>query len=122
MASSSSILVVDDDRDLVNLVARILEEKGYLVAKAYDGNSALELAKKISPVLILLDILMPNIDGYTICRRVKMDKNTKDIPVIMLTALRGELNKQLAKDMGAEGYITKPFNSEDLLDTIARFL
>jgi len=122
MKSQQSIMIVDDDKDLVSLVERILKEEGYQVIRAYDGNSALALSKKDEPDLIILDILMPGIDGYSVCSNIKMDETTKDIPVLMLTALSSKLNKQLAQDVGADGYITKPFNSKDLLDTIARLL
>lgn len=122
MKSEKSIMIVDDDRDLVNLVERVLTDEGYQVIRAYDGNSALALLKKDEPDLIILDILMPSIDGYSVCSNIKMDKTTKDIPVLILTALSSKLNKQLAQDTGADGYITKPFNSKHLLDTIARLL
>lgn len=116
------IMVVDDEEDVVELVKRILESESYQVATAYNGDSARALLKRTKPDLIFLDILMPNIDGYTICSETKLGNKTKDIPVIMLTGLGYEINKELAKASGADGYITKPFSSKDLLDTIAKFL
>jgi len=124
MESIFSILVVDDDKNIVNLVERILAEKGYQVTKAYDAESALALIYENRPDLILLDILMPNIDGYTFCNTINTDESSRirAIPIVIVTALRGELNKKYAEEMGAVGYITKPFKSEDLLDTVARYL
>ncbi len=122
MGSSSSILLVDDDLDLINILERILKEEGYQVTKAYDGDSALALLKKHKPDLIILDIMMPNVDGYTTCSIIKSNEATKEIPVIILTALNNKLNKELANEVGADGYIIKPFSSRNLLDTIAQFL
>ena len=122
MGSGSSILVVDDDQNLVDMLERILKWKGYQVTKAYDGNSALALLKKHKPDLIILDVMMPDMDGYTTCSIIKTNEATKEIPVVILSVLGYELNKELANKIGADGYVTKPFSSRNLLDTIAQFL
>ncbi len=116
------ILLVDDNREILRMLNRLLELEGYSVAIAADGSSALALLEKHKPDLILMDIMMPNMDGYTACRAIKTDKATMRIPVIMLSALGYELNKELAKSVGADGYITKPFSRQELLNATSKFL
>jgi DNA-binding response OmpR family regulator len=116
------IMVVDDEENVVELVKRILETDGYQVATASNGDMLRALLTRNKPDLILLDILMPNVDGYTLCSEIKSGRDTKDIPVVMLTGLGYELNKELAITSGADGYINKPINSANLLDTVARLL
>ena len=116
------ILIVDDDpKDLV-LIRDLLRLSGFTTIEATDGKQGVELAKSKKPDLILMDILMPKMDGYTACHEIKMDKATKAIPVVMLTSLDYELNKALGKDMGAAEYITKPVDRQKLLEVINRFL
>ncbi len=116
------ILIVEDDpKDLV-LIRDLLRLSGFTTIEATGGEQGIELAKSKKPDLILMDILMPKVDGYTACREIKMDKATKAIPVVMLTALDQDLNKELGKDMGADGYITKPVDRQELLNVISRFL
>jgi CheY-like chemotaxis protein len=87
----------------------------YIVIEASNGEEAINLARTKKPDLILMDIMMPKTDGYIACSIIKGDQTTEKIPVIMLTAVDHELNVQFSKDMGASGYITKPFNIEDVL-------
>ncbi len=116
------ILVVDDDpKDLV-LIRDLLRLSGYKTIEATGGEQGIELARAKKPDLILMDILMPKVDGYTACREIKMDKATKAIPVVMLTSVDYELNKELSRDMGANGYMTKPVDCQELLDVISQFL
>ncbi len=116
------ILIVEDDPKDLKLIRDLLQVSGYKTIEATGGEQGIELAKAKKPDLILMDILMPKVDGYTACREIKMDKATKAIPVVMLTSLDYELNKELGKDMGANAYITKPFGRQELLDVISRFL
>ena len=116
------ILVVDDDPKNLKLIRDLLQVSGYKTIEATGGEQGIKLAKSKKPDLILMDILMPKVDGYTACREIKMDKATKAIPVVMLTSLDHELNKELGRDMGANGYITKPVDRQKLLDVISRFL
>ena len=116
------ILVVDDDPKDLKLIRDLLQVSGYKTIEATGGEQGIELAKAKKPDLILMDILMPKVDGYTACRAIKMDKATKAIPVVMLTSLDYELNKELGRDMGANGYMTKPVGRQELLDVISRFL
>ncbi len=116
------ILVVEDEPKSLKLIRDLLQVSGYKTIEATDGEQGVKLAKSKKPDLILMDIMMPKMDGYTACRAIRADKATKAIPVVMLTALDYELNKELGKDMGADGYITKPFSHQELLAVINRFL
>lgn len=115
------ILVADDEPDVRLLVRRLLG-KDYIVLEANDGKEAIDIARSQKPDLILMDLMMPEMDGYTACHRMKADQATKVIPVVMLTAVGHELNKKFAQEVGAVGYITKPFELQDILDVIRRHL
>ena len=115
------ILIADDEVNIRLLVSSMLS-KDYIVLKASDGEEAINIARNQKPDFILMDIMMPKVDGYTACNAIKKDPVTKATPVVMLTAVGYELNKKLAKEVGADGYITKPFTSQELLKTITRFL
>ena len=97
-------------------------DKEYIILEATNGEEAVDIAKGQRPDLILMDLMMPKLDGYTACSKIKADQATKVIPVIMLTAVGHEFNRKFAMEMGADGYITKPFSSQDLLHTIGQFL
>ncbi len=116
------ILVVEDDPKSLKLTRDLLQASGYTTIEAIDGEQGVELAKAKKPDLILMDILMPKMDGYAACHAIKKDKTTREIPVVMLTVMGYELNKELAKRLGAGGYITKPFSRQELLDVISQFL
>ncbi len=116
------ILIVEDEPKNLTLLRDLLQVSGYKTIEAAGGEQGIELAKAKKPDLILMDILMPKVDGYTACHEIKMDKATKAIPVVMLTSLDYELNKELGRDMGANGYMTKPVDRQELLDVISRFL
>jgi len=115
------ILIVDDEPNVRKLLRTVLNKK-FTVLEAEDGSQAVNVASTEKPDLILMDIMMPKMDGYTSCYALKSEPSTRSIPVIMLTAIDLRLNLQLSKEIGADGYITKPFNSKDLLDNIAHFL
>lgn len=116
---NKKVLVVDDEENVRRLVRSMLGKKN-IVLEARDGEEAVRIARSHKPDLILMDILMPKMDGYTACHTIKQDPVTKVIPIVMLTAIGYELNVKLSQKMGADGYITKPFNLQDLLDTIDR--
>ncbi len=115
------ILIADDELNIRSLVSRILG-KDYIVIEATNGEEAIDIAKRQEPALILMDLIMPKMDGYTTCFSIKTDQATKGIPVVMLTGIGHEFNKKFAQEMGADGYITKPFSSSDLIDTISQSL
>jgi two-component system alkaline phosphatase synthesis response regulator PhoP len=116
-----TILIVDDEPNIRLLVGNLLGED-YDVLEASNGVEALYIARRQSPDLILMDIMMPNMDGYSACYAIKNDDLTSKIPVVMVTAVGQELNRMFAQQVGADGYITKPFQAKDLLDTIGRLL
>jgi DNA-binding response OmpR family regulator len=111
----SKILIVDDEKDILELVSLILSGEGLQVFQAQDGLSALEIARKEKPDLVLLDIMMPEIDGWEVLKILKIEEETKDIPVAMLTCKTETRDKVLGIQEGAVDYITKPFAPEDLL-------
>jgi len=116
------ILVVDDEKELVEMIKMRLEASGYEVIPAYDGQEALEKARKEKPDLIVLDLMLPKIDGYKVCRMLKFDEKYKHIPIIMFTARAQEEDKKLGEEVGADAYITKPFESQALLKKIKELL
>jgi two-component system alkaline phosphatase synthesis response regulator PhoP len=116
------IMVVDDEPSVRHLVHRVLE-KDYIVVEAQNGLEAVDIAKIEKPNLILMDMMMPGMDGLSACYALKQDKETALIPVVMLTAITHELNKRMSETiMGTKGYITKPFSPKDLLATIQAVL
>jgi len=117
---NKKVLVVDDEENVRRLLRSMLGNK-YIVLEATDGKVAVDIARSQRPDIILMDLMMPNMDGYTACHAIKQDPATKAIPIVMVTAVGQELNKKFAKEMGANGYITKPFSLRDLLDTIGKF-
>jgi len=121
-SGEKKILIVDDEPSVRSLVKKLLGKK-YTILEASDGKEAVSMALSHQPDLILMDILMPKMDGLTACYTIKMNQATKSIPVIMLTAVDYELNKKLSQDvMGAHGYITKPFSSQELMDAVGQFM
>ena len=116
------ILVVDDEVDLVETVRFPLEIEGYNVLVAYNGEEALNQARKENPDLILLDLMLPKLDGYKVCRLLKFDERYKHIPILMLTAKTQEKDKVLGMETGADEYITKPFDMDYLLKKVKEYL
>ncbi|MEL6778674.1 MAG: response regulator [Cyanobacteria bacterium J06597_16] len=109
------ILVVDDLLENLRLLASLLIEEGYDVRKAPDGNIALSNVPRFEPDLILLDIMMPELDGYAVCEQLKANESTRDIPVIFLSALDLTFDKVKAFEVGAADYINKPFHPAEVL-------
>lgn len=109
------ILVVDDEPDMVELVSFNLEAEGYEVITAANGMEALDLARASLPDLIVLDLMLPELDGLSVCEILRRLPSTAPIPVIMLTAWKSELTRIVGLDTGAEDYITKPFSPRDLV-------
>jgi len=116
------ILAVDDDEKVLRVIEAMLTPHGYEVIPAHDGQEAITAMTGTKPDLVLMDIFMPNMDGYTALGAIKNDIATREVPVIMITAVGQNLNKELAETLGAAGYITKPFKSPELLDIIGRLL
>lgn len=115
------ILIVDDQASIRSLVRAILEEE-YQVLEAASGEEALQITRQHAPDLIIMDILMPGMDGLTACSQIKGDPAISKIPVLVLTVIDHELNRRFAENLGADGYITKPFTAESLRAAVARHL
>jgi DNA-binding response OmpR family regulator len=116
------ILIVDDEVDLVETIRFPLEGEGFKVLASYDGEDALNQARKENPDLILLDIMLPKLNGYKVCRLLKFDERYRHIPIVMLTAKTQEKDRTLGKETGADEYLTKPFDLEELLAKVKSYL
>ncbi len=119
---SKKILVVDDEKDITETISFMLKAEGYEVFCANDGEEGLNFAKEIMPDLIILDVMMPKINGYKIARLLKYDNKYKHIPIIMVTARGQESDKLIGEETGANEYITKPFEFEELLNSVNKYL
>jgi twitching motility two-component system response regulator PilG len=120
--SKKKILVVEDEESLLKLESILLTSKGYEVRGVPNGQAALDAIAEERPDLVLLDIMLPEIDGFEVCRRIKSDTATRDIPVVMLTAKKTRDDMARGEKVGADWYITKPFKSAMVIETIQRFL
>jgi len=116
------ILVVDDEVDLVKTIQFSLEAEGYKVLVSYNGEDALNQSRKENPDLILLDIMLPKLDGYKVCRLLKFDEQYKHIPILMLTAKTQQKDRLLGMETGADEYITKPFDMDELMEKVKKYL
>lgn len=120
--SNEKILVVDDEDHIVELITYNLTNSGYKVITANNGIDAVRIAREEKPNLMLLDLMIPGLDGFDVCKSIRNDNATKDISVIMLTAKGEELDKILGLELGADDYITKPFSIRELLARIKAVL
>jgi twitching motility two-component system response regulator PilH len=117
-----TILVVDDSPTERRLVAGPLESKGYQVITASDGEEALARASRDHPDLIVLDVILPKKNGFQVCRQLKTEADTRDIKVLMVTSKNQQSDRFWGLKQGADGYLTKPFSDDELLDNVARLL
>ncbi len=116
------ILVVDDEKDITETLSFMLKAAGYDVITASDGEEGLKFAKEENPDLIILDVMMPKINGYKIARLLKYDNKYKHIPIIMVTARGQDSDKLIGEETGANEYITKPFEFEEVLTNVQKYL
>jgi len=116
------ILVVDDDRDIVRLARAYLEQSGYQVLVAYDGETALHILRRESPDLVILDLMLPDRNGLDVTRTVRRDASLAAMPIIMLTARVDDQDKIVGLELGADDYVTKPFNPSELVARIRAVL
>ncbi len=116
------ILVIDDDPNIAELLTLNLEMAGYDVSKTDDGLKGQALAMQLVPDLILLDLMLPRVDGFTVCQRLRRDKRTSDVPILMLTALSQTQDKVEGFNAGADDYLTKPFELEEMLARVRALL
>lgn len=116
------VLIVDDEQDIVETLKFLLETEGIECLTAFDGEDALNKAKNEYPDLIILDVMLPKINGYKVCRLLKFDSKYKRIPILMVTARSQEEDKAIGEETGADEYITKPFNIEDVVNSVKQYL
>ncbi|HNX68522.1 MAG TPA: response regulator [Candidatus Omnitrophota bacterium] len=116
------ILVVDDEPDILSIVEARLIALGYEVLTARDGQEGLNTARKESPDMILLDLMLPKLDGYKVCRMLKFDKTYDHIPIVIFSAKGSVADKKMAEEVGADAYLTKPFNQETFKQTIQKLI
>ena len=119
---NEKILIVEDERDIVRLLDYNLKKDGYRTAQTQNGRAALDLAVKEKPDLIILDLMLPGMDGLEVCKLLKKDARTAHIPIIMLTAKSAESDKIVGLELGADDYVTKPFGVKELLARIKAVL
>lgn len=117
-----TVLVVEDSRTQREMISGFLKQKGLQVSVASDGVEALEKIETIRPDLVLLDVVMPRMNGYECCRRLKSNPKTQNVPIIMCTSKQEELDRYWGLKQGADAYITKPFHPSELLGLLKRFL
>jgi len=116
------ILIVDDEADVVEVIEMLLKSEAYDVLKAYDGKEALGILEDDTPDLVILDIMMPEIDGVEVCRRMRKLEKMKEVPIIMFSAKLSAQDKKNSFDAGADGFITKPFNARGFISGIKTYL
>jgi DNA-binding response OmpR family regulator len=119
---AKKVLVVDDHPDAINILTIILQQGGYDTVTAKDGIEALQKIHDESPDLVLLDVMMPKMDGYEVCREVKANPETKQIPIIMLSAKTDTASKEKGYQLGAADYVVKPINPSEILNKVKEYL
>ncbi len=119
---TKKILIVDDEKDIAQLIAFRLQAHRYKTILAHDGVDGLAKAKEENPDLVILDVMMPRLNGFEVCRLLKFDAKYKNIPVIFLTSKKEDVDKAISQEVGADAYVTKPFESNELIETIGKIL
>ena len=122
MSAKTKILVVDDEPEAVELVEFNLKQAGFDVATAADGAEAVKKARALLPALIVLDVMLPELDGLEVCKLLRRDPATAAIPIILLTAKAAEIDRVLGLELGADDYVTKPFSPRELVLRIKKIL
>jgi len=122
MASSKRVLVVEDEESLLKLESILLATKGYRVTGVADGQAAINALAENPPDLVLLDLMIPGVDGLEVCRQIKDNAKTRHIPVIVVTAKKSEADRERGIKAGADMYFTKPFRSAELIEAVESYL
>ena len=122
MNKKKKILIVDDEKDLTKLLDYNLKQEGFDTLIAHEGKTALDMARRKKPDLIILDVMLPDLSGTEICKIVRSDNETADLPIIMLSAKGEEIDRILGLELGADDYVTKPFSPRELILRIKRVL
>ena len=118
----SKILIVDDEKDIVDLLSYNLEKERFSTVKAYDGEAALKLVSSAKPDLVILDLMLPKMNGLDVCRAIRRNPETANLPIIMLTAKGEEVDKIIGLEIGADDYVTKPFSIKELIARVRSIL
>lgn len=118
----SKILIVDDEQDIVELLSYNLEKEGFSTVKAYDGEAALGLVRSGKPDLMILDLMLPKMNGLDVCKAIRRNPETANLPILMLTAKGEEIDKIIGLEIGADDYITKPFSVKELIARVRAIL
>ncbi|OGR84084.1 MAG: hypothetical protein A2636_02275 [Elusimicrobia bacterium RIFCSPHIGHO2_01_FULL_64_10] len=121
-AVKKRILVVDDDRDMSFILNELLEAAGYAVDRATDGEDALACLGKARPDLVVTDVMLPKMNGWGLCRRIKEDPETGSVPILVITAKGGEVDEMMSYESGANAHIAKPFDNEHFLKVVRDLL
>jgi DNA-binding response OmpR family regulator len=119
---AKKVLIIEDYPATAEMIGNILKTEGIEVMTAYDGGSGLEKARSFAPDLILLDVMMPEVSGWDVCKQLKEDKQTAQIPVIMVSVRAGDDSAAKGKELGAIDYIPKPFNPFQLVEIVKKYL
>ncbi len=114
------VLVVEDDPEINSMVGAYVQISGFEYRPALDGHSALKDARENPPSAVVLDLMLPDIDGFEVCKRLRAERATKTVPIIILSALSGDAEKRRGKECGADEYLTKPFNPDELMASMAK--
>jgi two-component system phosphate regulon response regulator PhoB len=117
-----NVLIVEDDTDILQLLSYNIQASGFGILTSRDGLDALNVARRHSPDLIVLDLMLPNLDGFEVCKELKRDSNTKHIPILMLTARGEEVDRIVGLELGADDYVVKPFSPRELILRIRAIL
>ena len=118
--SLPKVLVVDDNEDNANIIRDYLEARGYPITVAYRGDEAMKQFNSVKPAIVLLDVMMPGMDGWQVCRKIKTGPSGRDVRVIMVTALQDWMDKRQALETGADDYVEKPFELSKLVTVVER--
>ena len=119
---ASSILIVDDEDHIVTSLSYVMNNAGFEVSSASDGEEALEKISSIKPDLVILDVMMPKLDGFEVCKAVRADSSLNSVRIIILTAKGRDTERQKGLELGADDYLTKPFSTRDILDRAKELL
>lgn len=119
---AKKILIIEDEKDIAELIKHYLEKDNFETLSAFDGEKGLELIKRQNPDVVILDLMLPKIDGIEVCKRIRSDSKVSDIPVIMLTAKGDESDRIIGLELGADDYVTKPFSPKELVARIKALL
>ena len=122
VTNKKKILIVEDEKDFANALKLRFENEGYSVDMAFDGKEAFDKVNNSAPDLIILDLMLPKVDGFKLCRMIKFDEKYKHIPIIMLTARTQESDQSLGREVGADVYFVKPLKDKELLNKVHEFL